>query len=130
MIHEIVSSDIEFAQGMMDSGHADAEILAYLASRSLDPAKAAQLVDDLRHGRKPSAQLPFELHPEAPRGIEGRATPSDDTHEPHRSHRRHSGSGRHHSAGIPWWFILLVTIALVALGYVLMRSEERRVGEE
>ena len=59
MIHEIVSSDVDFARGMMGSGHPDAEILAYLASRGLDPAKAAQLVVDLRHGRKPDTQLPL-----------------------------------------------------------------------
>jgi hypothetical protein len=66
MIHEIVSSDVEFARGMMDSGHPDTELLAYLATRGLDPAKAAQLVDDLRHGREPSAQLPYELRPASP----------------------------------------------------------------
>ena len=122
MIHEIVSSDVDFARGMMDSGHPDAEILAYLASRGLEPAKAAQLVDDLRHGRTPSAQLPFELRPAGHSATEGRGTAKAEPYQAQPSYRKRSGSGKHKRSGIPWWFIILFLIAVLALGYVFLEA--------
>jgi len=61
MTHDILPSDVECAKAMLDSSHSDAEILAFLATRGIEPAKAGGLVDDLRHGRHPSVQLPFGL---------------------------------------------------------------------
>jgi hypothetical protein len=122
MIHEIVSSDVDFVRGMMDSGHPDAEILAYLASRSLEPAKAAQLVDDLRHGRKPSVQMPFEIRPDGHSAVEGRKTARTEPYQAPQSHQHSSRSGKHKRSSIPWWFIIIVGIALVALGYVLLET--------
>jgi hypothetical protein len=122
MIHELVSSDVDFARGMMDSGHPDAEILGYLASRGLDPAKAAQLVDDLRHGRKPDAQLPFELRPAGHRAVGGGETARKEPQPGQSFHRQRPRSGKHNRSAIPWWFVLLVVIALLALGYVLLET--------
>ena len=120
MIHEIVSSDVELARGMMDSGRSDIEILAYLASRSVEPAKAAQLVDDLRHGRKPSAQLPFELRPAAPSAVGGPRTAGEEAQSAKHAHRKRSGSGKHKRSAIPWWFVILLGITALALGYLLL----------
>jgi hypothetical protein len=120
MIHEIVSSDVELARGMMDSGRSDTEILAYLASRSVEPAKAAQLVDDLRHGRQPSTQLPFEFRPAAHHAVAGRRTATAEAQPAQPSHRKRSGSGKHKRSAIPWWFVVLVAITLLALGYLLL----------
>jgi hypothetical protein len=118
MIREILSSDVEFAQGMLNSSHSDAEILAYLTLRGVDPAKAAELLDDLRHGRKPNAQFAYVLgvgrspatgrtRPAAPDAPPASATP-----------RRHSHTGKSHQQhGVPWWFILLAVIFILALGY-------------
>jgi hypothetical protein len=122
MIHEIVSSDVEFARGMMDSGHPDTELLAYLATRGLDPAKAAQLVDDLRHGRESSAQLPYELRPASPSAIGSRETPRGAAQPAPHPHRKRSGSRKHTLSAIPWWFVILVGCALLALGYVLVQT--------
>ena len=122
MIREIVSSDVDFARGMMDSGHPDAELLAHLASRGLDPTKAAQLVDDLRRGRQPNARLPFELRPAGP-STTGSPDPLRGEAQPaHHPHRKRSGSRKHKLSAIPWWFLLLVGIALFALGYVLVQT--------
>jgi hypothetical protein len=122
MIHEILTSDIGFAQGMMDSGHPDAEILEYLASRSLDPAKAAQLVDDLRHGRKPKAQLPSELLPVGRSVVGGLGTTKGEVQSAQHSHHQRSGSRRHKGSGIPWWFVILFLIAVLAFGYVFLEA--------
>jgi len=48
---------------LMADGRADDQIVTALVQRRLDPAKAAQLMDDLRHGRKVIAQpaLPPEF---------------------------------------------------------------------
>jgi hypothetical protein len=118
MIHEILSSDVEFAKGMLSSSHSDVEILAYLTSRGIEPAKAANLLDDLRHGRKPSAELAFVLglgrYPatDRPRSA-GAEVPL--TLEARRRHPHRRRSHRHY--GVPWWFILLALIFIVALGY-------------
>jgi hypothetical protein len=118
MIHEILSSDVEFAKGMLNSSHSDAEILAYLTLRGLEPAKAAELLDDLRHGRTPNAQSAFLP------GVRG----SPATNQPRpaapyaplvpEAPRKHSHKGRtHQQHGVPWWFILLAVIFILALGY-------------
>jgi hypothetical protein len=122
MIHEILSSDVDFARGMMESGHPDAEILGYLASRGLEPAKATQLVDDLRHGRKPNAQLPFELRPVGQNAVGGRGTAKGEAHPGHHPHLKRSGSRKSTLSAIPWWFVLLIGIAVLALGYILLES--------
>jgi hypothetical protein len=125
MIHEIVSSDVDFARGMMDSGRSDTEILAYLASRGLEPAKAAELMDDLRHGRTPSAKLPFELRPPGHRAVGGRGTARGEAHPAQHAYRNLSGSWKRKLSAIPWWFVVLVGIALFALGYVLLEAGSR-----
>ena len=122
MIHEILSSDIDFARGMMDSGHPDTEILGYLASRGLEPAKAAQMVDDLRHGRKPNVRLPAEFLPAGHSAAGRKVTANKEATPVAPAHQKRSGSRKHKRSAIPWWFILLAVIALLALGYVLLES--------
>jgi hypothetical protein len=121
MIHEILSSDVEFARGMIDSSHSDAEILASLTARGLEPAKAAGLLDDLRHGRKPSAQLAFVPGPVdslTTKGPQPAGATAPWSPEPPRKrlHRR-----RHHRNSVPWWFILVVLIFTGALGYAFLQ---------
>jgi hypothetical protein len=122
MIHEILAADVEFARSMINSSHSDAEILAYLASRGLDPTQAAQLVDDLRHGRQPSVQLPvvpFPASHHTPRGTRGAGT---HLHHEYHPPRPQSRSGRHRRSGIPWWFVLLVLIFGGALLYAFLEG--------
>ena len=63
MTHDIVQSDVELAFRLRDEQRTDEEIIAALVQRRVDPAKAAQFVDDLRNGRKVTAQvaLPTEM---------------------------------------------------------------------
>ena len=122
MIHEVLPSDVELAQGMLNDSYSDAQILAALTSRSIEPVKAAQLVDDLRHGRPPRVQVSFALGSTTHRVTSGPTTPKDDApqtadsrppHSRHRSHKRGSGS---------WWIALLVVIGLWALWYVWVKA--------
>ena len=122
MIHEILSSDVDFAKGLIDSGHSDPEILASLASRGLDPAQAAQLLDDLRHDRKPSANLPFDFRPANPGAVRTRDVAREESHRAPPARRHRSRRGKHKRSGIPWWFIVLVCVAVFALGYVLVQT--------
>jgi hypothetical protein len=118
MIREILTSDVEFARGMLSSSHSDAEILAYLTSRGIEPVKAANLLDDLRHGREPSTQLAYALGVRitpstgGPRTAGADALPTSETRRRH-AHRRKT----HHRPGVPWWFLLLALIFIAALGY-------------
>jgi len=123
MIHEILQSDVELARGMLDSSHTDAEILSYLASRGIEAAKAAQLVDDLRHGRAPIVQSPFgpDLSSSGARAKPRAAMP--EAAAPAQPPRHHSHRRRHGGGGIPWWFVLLAVIFLLALGYALFETD-------
>lgn len=122
MIHDLLSSDVDFARGMIDSSHPDAEILAYLASRGVEPSKASQLVDDLRHGRHPSAPLPFMPRPVGHGSVGGPGFAREGTHRQHHAHRRRSHSGKHRRSVIPWWFLMLVFVFLGALVYALFQA--------
>lgn len=106
----------------MNSGHPNTEILAYLALRGLEPAKAAQLVDDLRHGRTPSAELPLELRPAGHSAVKGRATARGEAHQAQHSHRNGTGSVKHKRSAIPWWFVILVLVFLWALAYAWLEA--------
>ena len=125
MIHDILSSDVDFAKGMMNASHSDAEILVYLASRGLEPANAAHLVDDLRHGRKPSVRLPSEFRPAGHSAVGGRGLANKEAAPAQHSHPSRSGSRKHRRSDIPWWFIILAGIALLAFGYVFFGSGTR-----
>lgn len=118
MIHEILSSDVELAKGMLESSHSDAEILGYLASRGIDPAKAIELLDNLRHGKKPDTPMVFvpggARHPatESGRALVADASPAAE------SRRRHSHSRRRYKQPrMPWWLILLAATFILALAY-------------
>ena len=122
MINEIVPSDVEFARELLNSNHTDAEILTHLASRGIQPAAAAALLDDLRHGRKPSVWQPplsgqFRTRGASRRHPRGQAAPDPvpaSRHSYHRQSRR--------NIGIPWWFVLLVLVFVFALGYALFEA--------
>jgi len=122
MIHEILPADVEFAKGMIHASHSDAEILASLAARGIEPTKAAQLLEDLRHGRTPDVHLPYppdalfrEAAHRSPAAARHRAppVPLPET-QPHRR--------KHHRVRIPWWFVLLVVLFLVALGFAFFHT--------
>lgn len=121
MTHDILPSDVECAKAMLESSHSDAEILAFLATRGIEPTKAGGLVDDLRHGRHPVAQLPFGPGRSSP-GATARApvaagdAPPQSRSPKRRPHRRHRRSRE------LWWFAVVAIIFLLALGYALFEG--------
>jgi hypothetical protein len=119
MIHEILQSDVELARGMVNSCHPDAEILAFLASRGVEPAKATQLLDDLRHGRQPNVQLPFVPRPDDQGALDRVGVTRREAPREHHSASRGSRSGKHKRPGISWWLVILILVFLWALGYAL-----------
>jgi hypothetical protein len=119
MIREILSSDVEAARRLLEGCHSDAEILAYLQSRSIEPAKAAELLADLRQGRP----VKVELLP--PLGTGGGPETIHGAH--HHHHHHHHKHGRQ---DIPWWFVLLGAIFLGALGYCLLEWRDTIVTEK
>jgi hypothetical protein len=118
MIHEILSSDVELAKGMLESSHSDTEILGYLASRGIDPAKAIELLDDLRHGKKPHTPMAFVPGSAEPPATESRRAAVADASPASESRRRHShGRRTYKQPRMPWWFILMAAVFILALAY-------------
>ena len=121
MSHETSASDIEFAQGMLNAGCSDAEVLASLTSRGIEPAKAAELLDEVRHDRTPSRD-----GTEAP-GRSGshhrhrRRRVSSHAHGRLESPSKHSYRGRKYKgpSGL-WWFVPVALIFIIALVYAFV----------
>lgn len=61
MTNDILLADIDYARRQMKDSAPDAAIVAGLISRGIEPAKAAQLVDDLRQGRRVTPALHLVL---------------------------------------------------------------------
>ncbi|HOC56099.1 MAG TPA: hypothetical protein PKI20_10795 [Verrucomicrobiota bacterium] len=121
MIHEILPSDVEFAKGMLDASHSDEEIRTSLAARGIEPAKAAALVDTLRHGQTPHIPFPPGL-PVARHHHE--ASPSASNSPP--PEKRHVSREHFHrnklKASARWlWVVVVAVIFTVAIGYVLLQ---------
>ena len=57
MTHKILQSDIELARKQLEAKRSDAEIVAALERRGIEPDKAAQLVQDLREGKPVSPEI-------------------------------------------------------------------------
>jgi hypothetical protein len=78
MTGDVLPADVEFARGLLSSNLSDSEILEHLAVRGIHPDKAAQLLDDLRHGREPAVEGHFALgsrvHPSSRRTSAPRKT--------------------------------------------------------
>ena len=124
MIHEILSSDVDFARAELNAERPDAEILAAFTSRGVERAKASQLLDDLQHGQVPVIQLPVVPVPPAVGAVGSRDTAGVGAAHAKRSHGKRSGRSRHRHAAFQWWFIILVVVALVALGYLLLEASK------
>jgi len=121
MIHEVLPSDVEYVKGMLDESHSDGEILASLAARGLEPAKAAELVDTLRHGQTPYIPFPPGL-PVARHhsDVSGRASNSPT------QGKRHVSRGNSHwekpkSIARSFWVVVLAVSFAIAIGYVLLQ---------
>ena len=130
MIREIVPSDVDFAKGMLNSNRSDAEILASLTLRGLEPARASQLVADLRHGRRVASDLSFLPPPGTHHGGHAKASTAkskpywEQSVTPKRAH-----SGRHRRAATPWWLVFLIVVFVGALVYAWMNLGRQSAGD-
>jgi hypothetical protein len=115
MTHDILPSDVAFARGLLKGIQPDSEIINSLAARSIEPAKAAQLIDDLRHGRDPKVQMHFVLGVR-PKEANPPATPQVPVTAPSAPRRK-----KHKRSRVSWWAIALGMIVLWAIWYAWLK---------
>jgi hypothetical protein len=115
MTGDVLPSDVEFARGLLNSSLSDPEILEHLLTRGIDRDKAAQLLDDLRHGRKPQVQVHFAL------GSTGRTQHRRPKPSRRNNLAQSGGSMRRRAVGL-WWFILIAVIFCCVIGYAFFRT--------
>lgn len=139
MTHNILPTDIELATRLLAAGRPDDAVITAMVHRGIDPTAAAQLVDDLRNGRRVTSQLPagLEITP-GRRSRSRRDAPSTDapgvSGAPEPSARR-QGSGRRRSEsrkGFPALGIIIAAVVCVAaiVTGVLVWNHLRRPSEE
>ena len=124
MTHDILQTDIDLATRLRDDHRSDEEIILALVHRGVDPAKAAQLVDDLRNGRKPTVRIrsPAGVHPAAAVTVKevaretGQSPPTRSSEPDSRRERRAqpAAQGRKKSAVI--WLAAVALVGLVDRG--------------
>jgi len=128
MTHDVLQSDVELARKLRNEQCPDEEIIRALVHRGVEPGAAAQLMDDLRSGKKviPKSPTPAEFAPRR----RSRAEPSSSrTREdmPVRPSAAESPDrplgrpARHHRERprSPWLILaILAGLVLVALGLI------------
>ena len=125
MTHDILQSDIELAIRLRDERRPDEEIIRALVHRRVDPAQAAQLLEDLRNGRKVDAPgpMPAEFSLRRRKRIE-RPRPeaaSSPAPTPRSSPPPRRGARNARGAKIVRWFFLVpVGVVLLVLGAILL----------
>jgi hypothetical protein len=141
MTHDILQSDIELATRLRDDKRPDDEIITALVHRGVDSGQAAQLVDDLRNGRK--AVPPSTAHLEFSPARRSRArSASHGTGQNHSTHSSRAESNREPLArpavqsrkkSSPLWSIAAILIGLgIAVGSIVLfqRYHARTKGQE
>jgi hypothetical protein len=130
MTHDILPTDIALAVKLVEEQRPDAEILEALAYRSVDPAKAAKVLDDLRHGRKPVADSPLPREMTMTRrprtkkpGHESRDDDAPRSAEPDapRERRSPAASGRRIPGLVKIAVASLLVLVIAAVAIVLSR---------
>jgi len=141
MTHDILRTDIKLATRLMDEKRPDNEIIAALVTRGIEPATAAQLVDDLRNGKKVDAQstLPMEFglarRSRSKNGSQGsrQDQPSRSSQdESRREPPRHATVRGQEKSAVPWRtpaiFVALVVVVVVVGGILVF--QRYRVGTD
>ncbi len=133
MTHDILRSDIELATRLLAENRPDAKVIEALAQRGVDPAKAVQLVDDLRNRREVSTKDDFMLGFGAARRSRARGdSPEARQDQPSRSPKVESrpksprhGADRHHNKSAVAWLVpgLVAVLALVVVGIVVRQRQ-------
>jgi len=130
MTNDILRSDIELATRLRNAERPDDEIITALVHRSVDPARAAQLVDDLRNGRTATAQSPVPpefLLPRGARAKSGERATGPSQPRPARGANFRSKQpvrpAHHHrkSSAVSWRIpAIIVALGVVAGGIILV----------
>ena len=140
MTHDILQTDIELATRLRDDHRSDDEIIQALVHRGVEPGPAAQLVDDLRKGKKTISQSPaplefaFARQPRAKSAShetgQNHATPAPQA-EPHREPRtRPTDRGRKASTGLWWVVAALVGLAVLAGAIVVFNGSHAKTNPQ
>jgi len=93
MTRNILPTDIELASRLVAADRPAENVIAALVSRGVDSASAAQLADDLRHGRKVAPEIPptLEIAPRRrrpPKGTPPQSPPLPPSPPPEAQPRR------------------------------------------
>ena len=136
MTHDILQSDIELATRLIGDRRPEGEIIRALVHRGIDPVKAAQLLSDLRSGKKvtsqSSAPLEFSLRRRsrprhhAPETEESPSAPPPEAEVHRKPSGRPAGQDQNSSKVFRWMFAVLVGLALVVVGILLFQRYRAR----
>ena len=131
MTHDILQSDIELATRLRDDHRPDDEIILALVHRGVDAGQAAQLVDDLRKGKKVTPQSPAPLEftlarrsrsKSASRGTGPNQPARSSEAEPRREQAaRPAAQGRKNSTFFSLIAAVFIVLGIVVGGLVLLQ---------
>ena len=123
MTHDILQSDIELAARLVADHRPDDEIILALAHRGVDLGPAAQLVEELRKGIKPTSHSPLTLEfAMGRRSRSRRVSHGNEPAQPSRSSRAESPGeppapsakqGQKRTA--PFWLTIAIFVVLVVV---------------
>ena len=134
MTHDVLRADIDLATRLRDDHRPDDEIILALVHRGVDPGQAAQLLNDLRQGLKPTPQSPMPPEMTLTRRSRARSVPDGNGPARHpRSSRAKSRNGSPASSADPgrkrtvgFWLAVAIFVALViAIGSVILIQRYR-----
>ena len=134
MTNDILRTDIELATRLMEEKRPAEEIIAALIPRGIDRAKATQLVDDLRSGKKVDIQatLPMELglarrsrSRSGSRGARQDQSSHSSQAESHREPSRRTSAHSHKKSAVPWLIPALIVVLVVLVGGILVFQRYR-----
>ena len=134
MTNEILRTDIELAIRLIDEKRPTEEVIAALVPRGIDRAKATQLVDDLRSGKRVDVQatLPIELglarRSRSRSGSRG-ANQDQPSHssqaESRREPSRRTSAHSHKQSAAPWLVPALIVVLVIVVGGILVFQRYR-----
>ncbi len=137
MTHDILQSDIELATRLRDDHRSDDEIIQALVHRGVEPGPAAQLVDDLRKGKKTFSQATAPLEfafahrsraRSASRGTgQNHPTPTPQAESRREPPARPTVKGRKASTGQRWVVAALVGLAALAGAIVVLQRTQAKI---
>jgi hypothetical protein len=134
MTNDILRTDIELATRLLEEKRPDDQIITALTFRGIDPARAAQVVDDLRNGREVKTQTVLSTGS----GLRRRSRTSDASREASQAQSsrsskaesppktpRHGAAHHHKKPGISWVVPALVVVLVAVVAGMVMVQRHR-----